>query len=244
PRELWNEVLANEAQLEAWRTLFHIDPAKDLFNPKGEVNEAFLEAHPTLVVDTRYFDQDFVDRLLEGFDGDLDDAVGGILIHGENYQALRLLERKYAGAVKCIYIDPPYNTGSDDFIYKDRYRHSSWLAMMEERLRVARGLLDKAGILYWSVDDNELENARILAASVFGEHGFLADLVWKSRLSEDTRSKSGISVDHEYVLTCRVSEAGRLRGAEKDLTKFSNPDNDPRGPWRSADLTGLASRER
>src|SRR5690606_34530017 len=181
PRELWNEVLANEAQLEAWRTLFHSDPAKDLFNPNGEVNEAFLEAHPTLVVDTRHFDQDFVDRLLEGFDGDLDDAVGGILIHGENYQALRLLERKYAGAVKCIYIDPPYNTGSDDFIYKDRYRHSSWLAMMEERLRVARGLLAKNGALLVSLNDVETANLLNLVAHSRLGLTHLGSFVWKTR---------------------------------------------------------------
>ena len=241
PRALWPEVLANEAQLEAWRTLFHIDPAKDLFNPNGEVNEAFLEAHPTLVVDTRHFDQDFVDRLLEGFDGDLDDAVGGILIHGENYQALRLLERKYAGAVKCIYIDPPYNTGSDDFIYKDRYRHSSWLAMMEERLRVARGLLAKNGALLVSLNDVETANLLNLVAHSRLGLTHLGSFVWKTR-NTDNRVVTRFSTDHEYIHVF-VAPGSGVVGRSIDRSDFKNPDNDPRGPYTTDPLTGKANAQ-
>lgn len=240
PRALWPEVLANEAQLEAWRTLFHIDPAKDLFNPNGEVNEAFLEAHPTLVVDTRHFDQDFVDRLLEGFDGDLDDAVGGILIHGENYQALRLLERKYAGAVKCIYIDPPYNTGSDDFIYKDRYRHSSWLAMMEERLRVARGLLAEDGAIFVSIDDNEQASLKRLLDEVFGSENFIDTIVWQKVYAPKSSARH-FSASHDFLIVYgRNAESwtpGLLPRTAKADAQYSNPDNDPRGPWMSDNLT-------
>jgi adenine-specific DNA-methyltransferase len=110
PRKMWPEVLANKAQVKAWKPLFAIEPKKDLLNQKGKVNERFLEEHPTLVVDTSQFAQDFKDRLLAAFD-DLDGMTDGLLIHAENYQALRFLERKYASKVKCIYIDPPYNTG-------------------------------------------------------------------------------------------------------------------------------------
>jgi adenine-specific DNA-methyltransferase len=112
PRQLWKEVLKNKAQIEAWKTLFHIEPEVNLFNKNGTVNMHFLEGHPTLVVNTEHFGSDFKDKLLSDFE-DIDEATDGLLIHSENYQALRLLERKYAGKVKCIYIDPPYNTGSD-----------------------------------------------------------------------------------------------------------------------------------
>ncbi len=116
PRDLWKEVLENKTQVEAWKTLFAVDPPKDLFNQKGKVNEQFLKGNPTLVVNTSHFNPDFKEKLLASFD-DLDEVTDGLLIHSENYQALRFLEQRYSGKVKCIYIDPPYNTGSDEFIY-------------------------------------------------------------------------------------------------------------------------------
>ncbi len=106
PRELWQEVLTTGAQVEDWKRLFAIEPKRDLFNETGEVNEQFLEEHPTLVVNTAHFTPDFTERMLTPFE-DLDEATDGLLIHSENYQALRFLERKYAGKIKCIYIDPP-----------------------------------------------------------------------------------------------------------------------------------------
>lgn len=242
PRDLWTQVVANKAQTEAWKTLFAIDPRKDdLFNKAGKVNEWFLEEHPTLVVDTAHFGAEFKDRLLARFD-DLDDATDGLLIHAENYQALQFLERKYAGKVKCIYIDPPYNTGSDEFIYKDRYRHSSWLAMMYERLQLARGVLHKDAILLASCDDNELERLKLSLATNSGLSELTATLVWKSRLFTDTRPTTGISLDHEYILVCGPGSTARFRGKAKDVSKYSTPDNDPRGPWTSCSLLGKATR--
>jgi adenine-specific DNA-methyltransferase len=164
PRVLWKEVLANKAQIQAWKDLFAVDPKK--------VNERLLREHPTLVANTAYFDRDFTDRLLATFD-DLDGATCGLLIHAENYQALRLLDRKYASKVRCIYIDPPYNTGSDEFIYKDRYRHSTWLTMMSERFRLGAGLLAGDAVAFVSCDDNELERLKICLTQEFGRSGLL-----------------------------------------------------------------------
>lgn len=198
PRALWPDVLRSEAQVEAWRDLFAIDPAKDLFNPGGELNERFLEEHPTLVVNTGHFASDFVDRLFEGFDGNIDEATGGVLINSENYQALRLLQRSYAGRVKCIYIDPPYNTGSDDFIYKDRYQHSSWLTMMEERLRIGRSLLTAGGMSFVSIDDVEVVGLTKLMDLVYGPENKVANLVWDRNRKNDAKL---FSIGHEYMLT-------------------------------------------
>jgi hypothetical protein len=109
-KALRDEVLQNEAQLAEWRELYGVNP---------QPTKEFLRQYPTLVVDTRHFSEDFKWRLLAHFD-DLDEALDGVLIKSENFQALNLLLEKYRGKVKCIYIDPPYNTGNDEFIYKDR----------------------------------------------------------------------------------------------------------------------------
>jgi hypothetical protein len=168
-RALWKDILANAAQLEAWKDLFAVEPRK--------VNEKFLAEHPTLVVNTAHFDAAFKERLLAAFD-DIDEATDGLLIHSENYQALRFLERRYAEQVECIYIDPPYNTGSDDFLYKDRYQHSTWAAMMQERLCVAREFLAREGVIFSSIDDNEQPRLRMLMDSVFGEESIDSNIIW------------------------------------------------------------------
>ena len=115
--------------------------------------------------------------------------------------------------------------------------------MMYPRLKLARNLLKQEGFLFVSIDDGEVHNLRRIMDDIFGEENFVAQIVWKSRVSEDTRAKTGISTDHEYLVCYVLSEGTALRGAEKDLEKFGNPDNDPRGPWRSADMTGLATRD-
>lgn len=195
PRDMWSEVTENEVQVEEWRRLFHVDPEESLFNPTGELNEAFLEQHPTLVVSTSLFDDDFRHRVLASFD-DLEEATGGILVHSENYQALRLLEPRFRGQIKCIYIDPPYNTGSDDFLYKDRYQHSSWLTMMEERLRLGRNLLRSDGVMFASVDGREAHRLTELLDQVYSGNK-LAEIIWhNARDNNPTR----IAVEHEYVL--------------------------------------------
>jgi adenine-specific DNA-methyltransferase len=203
PRKMWPEVVGNKAQVEAWRSLFAIEPKKDLFNQKGKVNERFLEEHSTLVVDTSHFSEEFKERLVALFD-DLDEATGGLLIHAENYQALRFLDRKYADKVKCIYIDPPYNTGSDEFIYKDRYQHSCWTAMMEERLAELRPLMREDGVTFLSIDDHEVATLRLITDKVFGRGSLLAELVWEKTRKNDAKL---FSVGHEYMLSIARSSA-------------------------------------
>jgi adenine-specific DNA-methyltransferase len=121
--------------------------------------------------------------------------------------------------------------------------HSNWLNMMYPRLFVAKSLLRPDGVIFVSIDDNEVKNLRAMMDEVFGEENFLAQFVWKRRQNVDSRTKVGASVDHEYVVCYRRGEQGRLRGAEKDMSKYSNPDNDLRGDWMSADMTGLATED-
>ena len=127
-------IAACEPQWAEWKALFHIDEdAINLFNSGKDTQGkrvAFMQAHPTLVLDTRHFAADFTDQLLASFD-DLDEMTDGLLIHSENWQALNLLQEKYAEQVKCIYIDPPYNTNESEILYKNGYKNSSWLTMIE-----------------------------------------------------------------------------------------------------------------
>jgi adenine-specific DNA-methyltransferase len=166
-----------------------------------------------------------------------------LLIEGDNFDALRYLRMTHAGQVKCIYIDPPYNTGNKDFIYNDRfvdkddaYKHSKWLEYMYRRLHLARELLRPDGVIFVSIDDVEACHLKLLMDKIFGDNLFIGQLVWKSRQNKDNRTKNGASIDHEYVLVY-----GRtLRGEERNQEQFKNPDNDYRGEWTSGNMVGLA----
>jgi adenine-specific DNA-methyltransferase len=200
------------------------------------------------------------------------DTTQNLFIEGDNLDALKLLQESYFGKVKLIYIDPPYNTGND-FIYNDAFAtsteeyltksgqtngsgarlvanpesngrfHSDWLTMMYPRLKLARNLLTENGIIAISIDDNEVARVRCLCDEIFGATSFLGALAWRRRPTPDSRNYSRISVDHEYVLVYGRSRTARFRGRDIDESKYRNPDNDPRGPWTSENLTGLASAD-
>lgn len=238
PRDLWPRIAASELQLQAWKDLFLIEPTE--VGTDETAFTAFFELHPTLLVDTRYFDEGFRDELLASFE-DLDGMTDGVLVHGENYQALRLLGATLAGNVKCVYIDPPYNTGTDGFIYKDRYRHSSWLAMMDERIRLALPLLARDAPLLVSLNDIESSALVRVADELFPRLEYLGPFVWKTR-NTDNRILTRFSVDHDYIHVF-VRRGERLLGRIVDRSSFKNPDDDPRGPYTTDPLTGKANAE-
>jgi DNA modification methylase len=193
------------------------------------------------------------------------DAAGpsldaNLIIHGDNLEALKALLPRYAGKIDVIYIDPPYNTGNEGWAYNDNVnapalkawlgkvvdsddleRHDKWLCMMWPRMQLLRELLSPDGYLLISIDDKEVHRLRQIAEEI----GFslVVDLVWKSRKFVDARAKSGVSKDHEYILTFALGDSGGFRGVERDESKFSNPDNDERGPWMSRSILGLATPE-
>ena len=195
PRNLWSEVLANKAQLVEWKDLFAFEPKSDIFNFKGKINEYVLEQHPTIVVDTRHFLSDFTARLLVAVD-DIDERTDGVLIKGENFQALNLLQEKYREQVKCIHIDPPYNTDTSGFLYKNCYRHASWLTMMADRFNVAIPLIGADGHLLCHIDENEYERLKILL-----DYQSIPDagtVVWDKR--NPMTARRGIATQHEYIV--------------------------------------------
>lgn len=242
--DFYGDIADNDAQWAEWKNLFHIDEEKvDLFtNGKTRKDRriGFLKAHPTLVLDTRHFDGDFVDRLLASFD-DLDEMTDGLLICSENFQALNLLLEKYREKVKCVYIDPPYNTGKDGFLYKDQYQHSSWLSLLCDRLRLAGALIMPGGTVFVSNDDHETHSLHHLMDTVYGGTNFISTFVWNTEGHTDNQFQ--VKVNHEYIMayTCNAQnislgnvvdpntrEASNLwRGiAENSITK-NGPGNPP-----------------
>lgn len=173
------DIAACDAQWDEWKELFQIDEeASDLFTKgksKKERRVAFLKAHSTLPIDTAHFDTDFTDRLLASFDN-VDGACNGLLIHGDNCHALSLATEKYSGQVRCAYVDPPFNTGTDEFLYKDGYPHSSWLAMMESRVQLAHKLLADYGTFYVHIDYTEKERLKLLLDKYLH---YITEIIWR-----------------------------------------------------------------
>lgn len=171
---------------------------------------------------------------------DLDEHTDGVLIHSDNFQALNLLQARYREQVKCIYIDPPYNTGNDGFIYKDNYQHSSWLTTMENRLQSAYPLLRQDGVNFISIDDTEQARAKEISDFIFGENNFIANVIWQKKYSPSNDAK-WLSDNHDFIVAyAKNKERWRpdlLPRSEEAKTRYKNPDNDPRGVWTSSDLS-------
>ncbi len=241
PEELYHEIAANDTQREEWVRLFAIDEINgDLTTPRYSepLTVDFLNANPYLVLDTRHFSDDFKQRLLASF-YDIDEQCDGLLVHSENFQALNLLMERYRGQVKCIYIDPPYNTGNDEFTYKDRYQHSSWLAMLFDRLAIAQKWLISDGLLWQSVDDNEEPRARLIGELVFGPLNHVANVIWQKKYTRANDAR-WFSDNHDYILVFaknkEQAQIALLPRTEEQESAYSNPDNDPRGPWKATPL--------
>lgn len=180
-----------------------------------------------------------------------DYAPNHILIEGDNLEALTALTYTHENTIDVIYIDPPYNTGNKDFVYNDSfvdsedgYRHSKWLSFMDKRLRIAKRLLSDRGVIFISIDDNEQANLKLLCDEVFGEEKFVSNFIWKSRQNKDNRNITGVSNDHEYLVCyTKIQGIRALKGSERKTDQYKNPDNDPRGPWTSANMAGILDAE-
>lgn len=207
------------------------------------------------------------------------DATENLFIEGDNLQVLKILQKSYYGRVKMIYIDPPYNTGSDSFIYPDKFQesetdylrragatdeegnlirdgfwrknsrdrghfHSNWLTMMYPRLFLARNLLRPDGVIFVSIDDNEVHNLRMIMNEIFGEENFIASIIWQHSI-QPKGYIDNFSVHHNYLLVYQKTDAFQLIALERTdehNKHYTNPDNDPKGPWRSGDVRNALYR--
>ena len=174
------------------------------------------------------------------------DIFDNRLIFGDNLLALKALEAEFTGKVKCVFIDPPYNTGSAFTHYDDGVEHSIWLSLMRDRLEIIRRLLSEDGSLWIAIDDNEAHYLKVLCDEIFGRREFLANLVWQSKDTPGNNS-TGIAQTHNHILAYRKSEAfspNLLSRNEKQIATYKNPDNDPNGPWLGTPLTRAEHRDR
>jgi adenine-specific DNA-methyltransferase len=174
------------------------------------------------------------------------DLFDNRLIFGDNLLGLKALEQEFSGKVRCIYIDPPYNTGSAFAQYEDGVEHSLWLSLMRDRLEVLRRLLTNDGSIWINLDDNEAHYCKVLCDELFGRPNFVATVIWQKRTSPDFRTPLGAG--HDYILVfAKDSElfrksANKSPKSDAQVAQFKNPDKDPRGPWVSTDFTAQGYR--
>lgn len=248
PEEFYPEIIANDAQREEWVRLFTIDEIKqDLTQPGYTVplKPEFLKAHPTLVLDTRHFASDFTAQLLEAI-GDLEDRTDGVLFHSENFQALNFLRTRYAKSIDCIYADPPYNTSATEIIYKNSYKHSSWLSLMADRISLAYGLLARGGGLCVTIDDFEFHRLRSLLEDICSAESIMGVAAIKNNPSGRATAK-GFSIAHEYAVFVgkgEESEIGRLTHSEEQRSRYKEIDSDGQFEWVNFRKHGGANANR
>lgn len=191
PEALYQDICSNEGQWKDWEDLYTISDLHPSRTP------AFLRANSHLVVDTRYFDRQFTHKLLASIEN-LDATLNGILFHSENFQALQLLHERYRDEIKCVYIDPPYNTTSSAILYKNNYKHSSWGTLMRDRLDLLRRCLRRDGAIFTSIDKHERTILEQALDQVFGEDNHIEELIWS--MNTTNSQAPNYSTNHEYVL--------------------------------------------
>ena len=236
--KFYSEIVANQDQHDAWVALFGIDGlSADLGGGvayKNPLSVDFLWANQNLVLDTALFDADFKHRLMASIDN-LDERTDGLLIHGDNFHALNLLQEGYREQIKCIYIDPPYNTNASEIIYKNGYKNSSWLSLMENRISVSKNLLTPDGLQCVTIDDFEFHRLRELIASIFGEENICGVATIKNNPSGRSTVK-GFSVASEYGIFSFNSDQGSvgfLDRNEMQLKQYGEKDEVGSYQWRN-----------
>lgn len=235
PEAFYPEIAANEEQREEWVKLFSIDEIEgDLTTPgySKKLKPEFLKEHPTLVVDTRHFDTDLVVRLLESL-SDLYEHTDGVLFHSENFQALQSITTRYRNQCDFVYIDPPYNTAATPILYKNDYKESSWLSLMENRLALSLNVQRCDSALCIAIDDTELDRLSLLMKMLYVNHEFFRVVV--NHYPGSGTGRSNVTRTHEYALFAIPLDIDLLRGEsveagerERNFRRSGNGDNNYR----------------
>ena len=240
PETLYGQIVANEAQRQEWVELLAIDTIDANLSNGGvgysePLTSDFLKANPYLVLDTRHFDKDFKDQLLAALSkiGPLDEQTDGLLIHGENFQALNFLRERYREQVQCVYIDPPYNTDASSIMYKNGYKISSWNTLICNRLAATESLVKDSGIICITIDDFQQKELHMILEQCFGDNSLLGTVVIRNNPS-GRPTPFGFAISHEYAIF--VSKAGgtpikRLPRPEHLNRRYRELDDKGRYMW-------------
>ena len=232
PPELYAEIAENDRQREEWVRLFAINEISgDMVTPgySEPLTEAFLWAHPFLTLDTSLFDQSLEERLLSSFE-DLEEATDGLLVHSDNFQALNLLEARYRGSVDCVYIDPPYNTDqASEILYKNNYKHSSWLSLIANRIVMSLGFVTPEAPYCIAIDDYELPKLLPLCHDIFPDSEVKMVVV-----NHHPQGSGGhnISRTHEYMIVVTSPEVDVLRLPREESAEEDKEDDVEQRPYR------------
>ena len=217
PEELYPKIAGNTAQCEEWIKLFannKIKKSKESPTFSMPIKPEFLKENNKLVLDTQYFGKEFKDQLVAAMNC-YDDHINGCLVQSENLHAMNLIIEKYKNKVKCVYVDPPYNTGTDGFAYKDSYESSSWLSMMADRVIFSRYLLSDDGIFTCSIDDNEIPRATMLLDGIFGKDNMVAVVAVKMARA------TGVKMAHEDKKPVKYKEYLLVYAKDKNKMRFN-----------------------
>lgn len=233
PRTLYPEIIANDEQRKEWVRLFAIDEIKGDMMTEGysdPLTEKFLEDNPFLVLDTKFFSDEFKHKLVGSMEK-VDEECNGLLINSENFQALELLQEKCSERVQNIYADPPYNTSASEIMYKNSYKHSSWLSLLEDRIRLGKKLLLDSGIQCTTIDDVEQSRLSLLLQDTFAE---LPDAVTIRIKPSGRPIPNGFAISHEYALFSKKNlgtSIARLTHSEEQAARYREKDDKGRFLW-------------
>ena len=229
----YDEIIANQAQIEEWKKLFAIDEIKGDLHTKEysePLTKEFLKANEYLVLDTSFFSEEFKEKIIADIEN-LDENIDGLLIHGDNFQALNLMQEKYKEQVQCVYIDPPYNTKASEIIYKNGYKHSSWMCLMDTRLEQAKRLLEFYGIICVAIDDFEFNRLYNLLNNIYSEENHLGTV--SIRINPKGRiTARKVSAVHEYAIFFGNSNYSNIKKINENIEdKSHNYKQDENGAW-------------
>jgi len=243
PESFYPEIIENQVQCEEWIQICAIDQINgDLVTPgyNKKVTPEFLNAQPTLMVDTQHFNSDFTSRLLDSI-ANVSEITDGILFHSDNFQSLSLLQASYHHQTNCIYIDPPYNTAASPILYKNDYKDSSWLSLMVDRLILSRTLLAKYGIICCAIDDEEVSHLKTIMQNLFPSE--LGTVVVRSNPA-GRKSRGQLSPSHEFALFFGNENATpySLPKTERELARYPFEDELGRYAWNNLIRHGSGDR--
>ena len=205
----WAEIIANKAQIEEWIAMYAIDEAEDWSNPP---TVGFLRQNQNLIVDTKHFSNTFKFALLESIP-DLDEQTTGIMLNGDNFHGLNLLQERYRESIDCIYGDPPYNAATSEILYKNTFKHSAWITFMQDRIKLAAALKGDKGAVITAIDENEVANLLQLLNLCFPE--------WVKNCISVVHNPAGVQGDnfsysHEYAIYCFPLDKGGIGKTDRD----------------------------
>jgi adenine-specific DNA-methyltransferase len=245
----YEEIRSNKAQIQEWIDLYAIDEVSG--NGGHDTTEKwtnppsidFLKANKYLVIDTKHFNTLFKEAVLSNIDN-LDEVTDGVLVQSDNFHALNLLQERYKEKIQSIYIDPPYNADSSEILYKNGFKHSSWLSLMQSGLLQAKYLMTNVGMICFTIDDYERENAMYLLQQVFNDN--IKGIVAIRNNPQGRSTVKGFAINHEYALFCSKSDetisVGRLDHSQKQKDRYSETDeNGNKYLWENFRKTGTDS---